>query len=68
MRKLKKWIKTHGGGVAKFSRDLEVSPRTVYFWINETHPPTVKNLVKISELTKGKLSFAELARDASQLK
>lgn len=56
---LREWI-TSVGGPQKASKLLKVSESAISFWLSCKKLPSSENLVKIVEVSKGRVSYADI--------
>ena len=52
---LKTYLKQNNITVAKFSRDLDVTPQAVFYWMSGDRMPDKESMKKIVEQTNGEV-------------
>jgi DNA-binding phage protein len=64
---LEQWV-DDSGGVPRVARVLGVIPHSVRVWLRGEGTPRVKTILKIVQLSRGELSFEQIAREATRNK
>jgi len=56
---LAEWLVLKGKSQAKFSRELGVTQAAVHFWVNGTQLPSSKNMIRVYNITGGRVGLRD---------
>lgn len=62
---LKNWIDNYGG-IPKLASELNISEWTIRVWLRGDGSPTSETIMKLITLSKGKLSFQQIYKEATR--
>jgi predicted transcriptional regulator len=57
--KLAEWLVSKGIRQADLSRMLDVTQPTVHNWVNRKSPPSAKQMMKLYQMSKGKVGLKD---------
>jgi len=58
---LQDWLLKHRMSYNEFAAALNINRLTLYWWIRKKKRPNAKNMDKIKEITKGKVTYEEIS-------